>query len=163
MTTSYTISITRDVPGGSAVLAHVEIEPGRCTLTEISVRIGEDAAPLPKDLGLLDITVLIETAVALSEGRLPTRFQPEPPAHAGDETTSAAGTVPAQATARRRRATPAQKNGAPSDLPLIYWRLGSVAKVAAHYDVTRQIARDWIRSVRKQGSLPNPWSASGRS
>jgi transposase-like protein len=50
----------------------------------------------------------------------------------------------------------------PSDLGQVNWKLGSVAKVADHYDVPRQIVRGWVKLLCEGGSLPDPWSGSAR-
>lgn len=49
------------------------------------------------------------------------------------------------------------KGGAPSDLARTYWRLGSVPQVARHYDVPRQVARDWISELQARQELPKSW------
>jgi hypothetical protein len=69
---------------------------------------------------------------------------------------------PAPRAARSSRQRPDRgrnPNGIPSDLPKVYWRLGSAAKVAEHYDVPRQIAQGWIKSLRAGGTLPDPWTS----
>lgn len=62
-----------------------------------------------------------------------------------------------------RRGRDAVANSVPTDVAKTYWRLGSAAKVAEHYDVPHQIARDWIRTLRKGGKVPNPWRQRGRT
>jgi hypothetical protein len=65
-------------------------------------------------------------------------------------------------TARSSRQRPGRGRnltGIPSDLPKAYWRLGSAAKLAEHYDVPRQIAQGWIKSLRAGGALPDPWTS----
>ena len=54
-----------------------------------------------------------------------------------------------------------ERNGMPSDFGVNYWRLGSIAKVSAHYDVPRRIAQDWIRTLQQQGKVANPWPKRG--
>jgi hypothetical protein len=50
-----------------------------------------------------------------------------------------------------------QWEDAPSDLAAIYWREGTIAKVANHYSVPRHIAQRWIKLLRQGGTVPNPW------
>jgi hypothetical protein len=45
----------------------------------------------------------------------------------------------------------------PSDLAVVYWREGTIAKVADHYSVPRHIAQRWIKLLRQRGTVPNPW------
>ncbi|WP_280309508.1 hypothetical protein [Nocardia abscessus] len=54
-----------------------------------------------------------------------------------------------------------QRNGMPLDFGVTYWRLGSIAKVARHYEVPHHIAQDWIKSLQQQGKLASPWPSKG--
>ncbi|UGT60390.1 hypothetical protein [Nocardia asteroides] len=47
--------------------------------------------------------------------------------------------------------------GMPSDFGVNYWRLGSITKVARHYDVPHHIAKDWIRLLQESGNLSGAW------
>ncbi|WP_405180877.1 hypothetical protein OG225_06675 [Nocardia sp. NBC_01377] len=60
-------------------------------------------------------------------------------------------------TAVRAKPSPEEKAGAPADFGVTYWRLGSIAKVAKHYDIPHHIAQDWIKSLQQQGKLASPW------
>lgn len=44
---------------------------------------------------------------------------------------------------------------------MVFWRLGSATKIAAHYAVPRQVAVHWINVLRKEGAAPNPGSGPG--
>jgi hypothetical protein len=50
-----------------------------------------------------------------------------------------------------------QREDTPSDLAVVYWREGTIAKVANHYSVPRHIAQRWIKLLRQGGTVPNPW------
>lgn len=52
-----------------------------------------------------------------------------------------------------------QREDTPSDLAVVYWREGTIAKVANHYSVPRHIAQRWIKLLRQGGTVPNPWSS----
>jgi hypothetical protein len=55
------------------------------------------------------------------------------------------------------RKTKAQREDMPSDLAVVYWREGTIAKVADHYSVPRYIAQRWIKLLRQGGTVPDPW------
>jgi hypothetical protein len=54
-----------------------------------------------------------------------------------------------------------QREDMPSDLAVIYWREGTITKVADHYSVPRHIAQRWIKLLRQGGTVPNPWHPVG--
>jgi hypothetical protein len=94
------------------------------------------------------------------------RSAPNPPPPKGSRTRSQqkpslANQVTVPNKTPRGSALPAkaknQREDAPSDLAVIYWREGTIAKVANHYSVPRHIAQRWIKLLRQGGTVPNPW------
>jgi len=45
----------------------------------------------------------------------------------------------------------------PSDFGVNYWRLGTITKVARHYDVPHHVAKGWIKALQDQRQLSPPW------
>jgi hypothetical protein len=92
--------------------------------------------------------------------------QPNPSSSEGSRTRSRQKPSPAdQATTANRTPrgsappvkTKNQWEDMPSDLAVIYWRQGTIAKVANHYSVPRHIAQRWIKLLRQGNTVPNPW------
>jgi hypothetical protein len=54
-----------------------------------------------------------------------------------------------------------QREDMPSDLAVVYWREGTITKVADHYSVPQNIAQRWIKLLRQAGRVPNPWHPAG--
>jgi len=183
---TYVLALTPADSAMPSVIARIELDAGHARIVEISVRPGSAGAPLPAELGDIDLPILIQNAALMSAGRLPTGAAsssatgaqslsgtaPGPSdAEAPDnpEDADADADPPTPAPARRAARSSRQRpdrgpnlNGVPSDLPKTYWRLGSVAKLAEHYDVPRQIAQGWIKSLRAGGALPDPWASRPR-
>jgi len=171
---AYFLALTPVDPGMPSVVARIELDAGHARTVEISVRPGSAGSPLPAELGDIDLPFLIQNAALMSAGRLPTgtpegvaSMAPQADAEVRDkpEVTAAPAPVPAPRAARSGRRRPDRDqglNGMPSDLPKTYWRLGSVAKLAEHYDVPRQIAQGWIKALRAGGALPDPWASRPR-
>lgn len=166
----YVLSLTPAGFDGPSVVAHIEIDGGRPRVVELTVRPGSDGLPLPHEVADLDFRLLAEQAVAMSTGRLPlvhvSRIEDgqQPSAEAGRDTTVEPS--PPRPVHKQRTRPPEGSGsvpaGVPSDLGKVYWRLGSVAKVADHYDVPRQIARGWVKLLRDGGTLSDPWPGSAR-
>jgi hypothetical protein len=159
---SYTIVIASDEPGKTNATIGVDIDSATARVREISVHVGDDGEPFPAAFTRLDFRQLMETAALLSRGHLPEDEAVGEGEEASDGVPSEAASKDSRPTtngrsARRSRGAARRATDAPSDLAVVYWRLGSVAKVAKHYDVTHQIARDWVRHLREGGTLPSPW------
>lgn len=160
----YRIEIAPDGVDGSSVAFTVDVSASPLRLAEIRVQIGNDGSPLPAELVGLDFHSCMSAAVALSQGVFPSQAEPDTakpdpvPSSAAERTASE---DPTAANPPPKRSLPRTANppgtGVPSDLAVNYWRLGSAAKVANHYDVPRQVARDWIKELRDQDLIPNPW------
>ncbi|WP_157187435.1 hypothetical protein [Nocardia vinacea] len=176
MTDSYTITISDARTGVVAAVATVEIDASGVRLAEVRAETTGEAY-VPEDLARIDFPLLVRTANMLSGG--PSRLNlasklsstsetVSPPAETGipltplesidDADTAvsepASKLAGAQQRAQRQRE---QRAGAPSDFGVTYWRLGSTAKVAKHYDIPHHVAQDWIKSLQQQGKLANPW------
>jgi hypothetical protein len=92
--------------------------------------------------------------------------QPNPPSPEGPRTRSRQKPSPADQTTTTdtipRGSVPPvktknQREDMPSDLAVVYWRKGTIAKVANHYSVPRYIAQQWIKLLQQGGTVPNPW------
>jgi hypothetical protein len=163
----YVLSLTPAGVDGPTVVAHIEIDGGQPRVVELTVRPGSDGLPLPPEVADLDFRLLAEQAAALSTGHLPFAHDSPAPVHGpptGNGRDDAAEPSPTRLVGKRRTSPPESPGpvtkGVPSDLGKIYWKLGSVAKVADYYDVPRQIARGWVKALRNGGALPDPWFGS---
>jgi hypothetical protein len=167
----YVLSLTPTGPDGPTVVAHLEIDGGRVRVVELTVRPGSAGTSLPGEVADLDFRLLAEQAAVMSTGGMPLAPAPRPgdgrqQPPDGASRGKAVESPPARPVNSRRRRAPegsgSAVKGVPSDLAKVYWKLGSLAKVAAHYDVPRQIAQGWVKSLRDHGALPDPWSGSAR-
>ncbi|MEV0361049.1 hypothetical protein AB0H71_33850 [Nocardia sp. NPDC050697] len=103
------------------------------------------------------ISVPAEVAISVSETAEKIDLESEAVALAGDivsdEDQSA---TPRNEFDRKSKSEDATKTPAhssvsvPSDFGVNYWRLGSITKVARHYDVPNHIAKDWIASLTQE-------------
>ena len=110
-----------------------------------------------------------DTSVSSAEshgGESVQRSGPNPPPPEGSQPRLQEKSSPADQTTGanktpRGSALPAnaksQLEDTPSDLAVVYWREGTIAKVANHYSVPRHIAQRWIKLLRQGGTVPNPW------
>ncbi|WP_063062931.1 hypothetical protein [Nocardia sienata] len=156
----YRISIA-EADSPDIVTATVELEGNRARIVE--VRSGEGDSPVPSELGEIDFSLLVRAAAVFSAA-------PETPSKADGEIAPA--TAPPSesveqtgtgATAKPAHGERLEKNGMPSDFPVNFWRLGSVPKVAKHYDVPHRIAQDWVKTLQREGKAGSRWSKkSGR-
>lgn len=172
MSDIYTISISDADREDALATATVEITGDRARITEIRTRAGAEA--VPAQLGEIDFSLLVRTAMMFSGAA-----RPEP--HPGAEEEPATGgrlsapaepvppTAPPEPVIRpsRETARPAPKASTrnfdmPADFGVTYWRLGSIAKVAKHYDVPHHIAQDWIKALQEAGKAANPWPKKNR-
>ncbi|MEU1550756.1 hypothetical protein [Nocardia sp. NPDC005745] len=165
MTESYIITISDGQTGAALVTARAEIDASGTRLTE--VRSGAVDKFVPEALAHIDFPLLIRTANILS-GMNPNPVAQKQDAESDDIPPDTAATgqvfVPPDPVVSRRAAhkdsvgpSRTQKRSMPDDFGVAYWRLGSISKVARHYDVPHHIAQDWIRSLQQQGKLANPW------
>ncbi|MFC6016144.1 hypothetical protein ACFP2T_08045 [Plantactinospora solaniradicis] len=176
MVDSYTITVTPDDQSKSSAVIRIELEPTALRVRGITVHIGAEGAPLPDALADLDFALLIKQATQLSEGRLPTVTptpprDPSPTGPRPEQESAAEAEVPRRLPrgsdkGRQPRMPDGQArrvNDMPSDFAVNYWRLGSVTKVAEHYEVPSQIVRGWVRMLRRSGTLPSPWQGKKTS
>ncbi|WP_156161824.1 hypothetical protein [Nocardia vulneris] len=173
MSSTYKVTIASDEPDKATAIITVELAAGKVRVTEVRVVIGEDGAPLPNELTHVDFSLLIKNAALMSHGQLPVDAKsPDAEAEELKPAPDHAHTKPAPARERavvpsgprdvdntRRASGSARASGAPSDLAVTFWRLGSITKVAKHYDVPRHIAQDWIKVLSQEAKLPNTWSS----
>lgn len=172
MSTIYTINISDADREDVLATATVEITGGRARITEIRARAGAEA--IPAQLGTIDFSLLVRTAMMFSGAP---RSEPHPGAEEGPapggRSSAPADPVPHTAAPEpvirqsRETARPAPKASTrsfdmPADFGVTYWRLGSIAKVAKHYDVPHHIAQDWIKALQEAGKAANPWPKKSR-
>ncbi|MFF0531165.1 hypothetical protein ACFYT3_22600 [Nocardia amikacinitolerans] len=179
MTDSYTITISDARTGVVAATATVEIDAATgVRLAE--VRAGTSGETyVPEALAQIDFPLLVRTANMLSgfpqQLNLTSDLSPvsetdSQPAETGAAPTPLEGDggavtpvggssfkQPVRAAQQRAQRQREQRAGAPADFGVTYWRLGSIAKVAKHYDIPHHVAQDWIKSLQQQGKLANPW------
>ncbi|MET8779454.1 hypothetical protein ABZV58_31025 [Nocardia sp. NPDC004654] len=167
MTDIYTITISNGQNGIPLATATVEIDAAGTRMTEVRVEASSGAF-VPKALAQIDFPLLVHTITLLSGAQPPRSTSVEPTAdaspddrnpirsahHTAEATQAPSIPSPAQEQPRLPRS---QTPDIPADFGVAYWRLGSVAKVARHYDVPHHIAQDWIKSLQQQGKLASPW------
>jgi hypothetical protein len=172
----FTLTVTPEGHTGPGFTARVSVTRGGAVPTELSLRIGPDGTTLPTALAELDFAALTRAAAALSRGDFTLAVPPqEPPDDGTDDAPAPAGDgrhptrepLPAGGASGRRGsgAVPGAGSGStglPADLAVVYWRLGSAPKVAEHYDVTPQIARAWLKTLRGEGKVRDPWGRRSR-
>jgi hypothetical protein len=166
----YTLHILPDDAAKTSATITVRLTSRGPEVQEIDVCIGNDATPFPEELSQLDFQSVIRAVAALSMGHLPGEHDMampsvdlvEPgPIEPRQRQAAAATKPPVKLAAQSRQGGQKRRrtdnSDAPSDLATMYWKLGTTAKVAAHYSVPRQIAQSWIQTLRQGGKLPNPW------
>ncbi|QIS22161.1 hypothetical protein [Nocardia terpenica] len=171
----YTISIAASDQSEVVAAATVEVIDDQALITEIRTEVGASTV-IPLQLGSIDFSLLVRTAVMLSGA-----MDPKPdfrvddrefasrnqlPSDVGPRTEPPSTAVADQARAPVGNPGPVRKeraknHGMPSDFGVTYWRLGSIAKVAKHYEVPHHIAQDWIKSLQKEGKVASPWPKKG--
>ncbi|MEV6364868.1 hypothetical protein [Nocardia asteroides] len=161
MTDSYTITISDSDTGLPALIATIEISNSTARISEIRVEL--DGVEIHESLTQIDFPLLIHTIRMLS-GKLHSATRPTATGFKDAETLRpVAG--PQEAPNRMRQPlkktkdTERKTNEVPPDFGVYYWRLGSIAKVAKHYNVPHHVAQHWIRSLQERGQLANPWPA----
>jgi hypothetical protein len=169
---AYTVEVRSENPAAGSAMFRVSVEAGRLVVRQVSVRLGVAGETLQPALAELDFAGLVHAAVSLAGGHVPQGVEVapsglsgpgedvEPPAEPKAGTTTP--TPPAVAKRRHRREAAGRRtgpgyNGVPSDIALVYWRLGSVPKVADYYEVSQRTAREWVKGLQKRGSVPNSW------
>jgi hypothetical protein len=152
----YTIEITPASSSGAEISIAVEISDAHLRVIEVKVLPRGEESVLPTELALLDLKQCLDIARMLMAGcpRPPTTFAAPVDDGAGqsnerDGVDSAARVNGSSlVNARKQLSDRSVGSGAPSDVGLVYWRLGSVPKLAKHYDVPVQVARDWVKELR---------------
>lgn len=177
MSNSYTIMIKGSDPSSVLATATVEVEGENARITEVYAEIGESAI-IPPQLGTIDFALLVRTASMLlgitepgsrpdvavtsptdevaspADERSVARSDLVSTPSSADEADKAPAVVMSAPSVRGGRSS---KTDVPSDFGVMYWRLGSISKVAKHYDVPHHIAQDWIRLLQQDGRVANPW------
>ncbi|WP_028479818.1 hypothetical protein [Nocardia sp. CNY236] len=163
----YTIRISESNSDDALATATVEIVDGKARIVEVHTSV-EAGTVVPHQLGTIDFSLFVRTALVLSGTKtepdaidVEAPKKPESIEESEDAVTaSAAPESAAPAMAAQHTTVPAaraEKMGMPADFAVNYWRLGSTAKVAKHYDVPHRIARDWIKALQQQGKAASSW------
>lgn len=144
---------------GARLTLVVDIGATSVRVTELKVSSETDSPIVPLQLSELDLKSCLATAAMLIDGRVQrppasqTRRVEQTEAQKLRSHKTSGGTrqppEPAKGYPKKPGPTGFSGAGAPSDLGVVYWKLGSVPKVATHYDVPRHIARDWIKELRE--------------
>lgn len=149
MSDTFTLTITDTDTGHTRLAAVVHVDATGTQL--VTVRTPTSGQQVPQALAELDFADMIRTAAA------PRSPDPTPPASTASGGNSTRATAPTSAVVARVHRQAPEIPPLPSDFGVNYWRLGSVAKVARHYDVPHRIAQGWIKALQHQGKLANPW------
>ncbi|MEW1736407.1 hypothetical protein AB0346_10715 [Nocardia beijingensis] len=171
MTKIYTITISDNRTGIALATATVELDASGARLTSIRAEASGDER-IPEAMADFDFPLLVHIAGMLAGSAGGPGATPSTPACSTEAEPIQAAPPVDGATATPRAPihdesvrTPTlrpQRSSAPADFAVNYWRLGSIAKVARHYDIPHHIAREWIESLQQQGKLGNPWPARNR-
>lgn len=142
MSGQFTLSVMSDEEGGPAFKATVVLRGEELVITALSVRPGVDGELIPTRLVNEELAKLLaKVATTLKPGTLADTAEAAISAPAKNEAVPGSR-LSTTKTPRRPRA-----GGPPSDLATIYWRLGTITKVANHYEVDKHIARKWINQL----------------
>lgn len=172
MTRRFVITVRQDLVDGTSATFTVDMESDFVRVSEVRVQCGRDGSPLPGALANFDYSAYVSLASALSNGRFPApEAADKVPQRSNDDSGGSGGLTARKATTQLipagviRRSTAGRRVGAasktsfPPDFARVYWRLGSIARVAKHYDISRHVAKDWIRELQEQ----NTTATVGRS
>jgi hypothetical protein len=171
----YKISVAG--PDSDVILATADVEVSDTGARIIEIRTESDGnSAVPQQLKDINFSLLIQTASILSGHIAPddrSTTSKEASSGAKDEL-QAPGILdqPQQETVVSRTASTINdtrenhnrqpsKTDMPSDFGVNYWRLGSISKVAKHYDVPHHIAQDWIKTLQREGKAARPWPSKG--
>jgi hypothetical protein len=151
----YRISLNQESTANPAVIITVDVDTGSARIVDVRF---EGEASFPAELADVDIRPVLRAVTTMLGDRAVVNgpaLQQEKQSPAGQPRPGRRGGTGASRTPTDRK----PRNSAPSDLGAMYWRLGTIGKVAKHYDVPHHIARTWIHDLQQTGSIPNPWSA----
>lgn len=164
----YILSIARKNSQKPIVSATVQVFNGSAVVTEIHAETAEGHV-LPSPLASVDLSLLVRTMALVSR---PESVDSSPGTDASEsETRNSGGKSPlaelhssapsidgsTDAASENRTA----KDAIPSDFGVNYWRLGSLAKVAKHYDVPHHVAQSWIKKLQRDGKVASQWPKAG--
>lgn len=178
MKNTYVVSIASEAAPNLLVEARIAISAGGVRVVEelvtsIDLGVDDDAAALYSlnEGQLIDAGIALLVRLGLLEHAGVERLPKSRPAAQAHDMVGERGRL--LDTPRKQRPTSRSEReigsargptGAtdlppPPDLAMVYWRQGSIRKVAKHYDVRHSVAQSWIAGLRQQGRLPNPWRA----
>jgi hypothetical protein len=165
MSREITLLIKEDVGGGCVSFTFEDGTSG-LVLRQVCVKFSDNGSPLPLTvIGDPEFRRCLAIAADLARGEIfstpksqSADLNVSASANSTDTVDSKASEYAAESHVRLFKRPRRSKSGAPVNLAVNYWRLGSVAKVAKHYEVPRQVAQDWIKELRQQGSIPDQWS-----
>ncbi|MEV6096230.1 hypothetical protein [Nocardia sp. NPDC051981] len=173
MKNTYTISIAGPDSTTILVTATVEAFNGGARIREIRAEMGGEFT-IPPELGDVDFSLLVRTSLALNltppahtvpAADVPSALKVDRPSRNDSEMDDCAQyeSSAASDTIGHEYSTNNHSNrlDIPADFGVTYWRLGSISKVAKHYDIPNHLAQAWIKLLQKNGQLANPWPKRG--
>lgn len=162
----YRIDVVPEHADGHNISVHINLTPASDVIvTGISVQPGTSDAPFPSlELSRLDFGAVMNIVQAVLIGEHPRiplidkdESMPVPSKPTESRRPPAATNKRIAAAERPTESRTRSSTGAPPDLARVYWRLASVPKVAKHYDVPRQVARDWVNELQRRQAIPKAW------
>lgn len=150
----YRISLSPEDAAHPQVTVSVELDGGAPRVTDVRF---EGEVSLPAELADVDIRPVLRALATMLGGRPIADASPQQERQLPGPRSD---TAPRGGARARRTPAPREpSNSAPSDLGATYWRLGTIGKLAKHYDVPHHVARAWIHDLQRKGAIPNPWAA----
>jgi hypothetical protein len=170
----YTIEVAPEDPDGSGVTFTLQVDSAGISVMSMVVRLPQ-SGDLPSDeLSRFDFQTWMAVAASALDGQRITpvirESQVNPPSDMAPHVESRIEKIATQARVsvgkpkvdNRSVSTSKPGAGAPPDIGVTYWRLGTIGKVAKHYGVPNRIASDWIAELRRNGDAPSRWPKQGR-
>jgi hypothetical protein len=138
LSAGYTLSISSNEDDGPAVSVEMSLRDGKPVVAGVTVVPASDGGLLPIELAAaVDVPALLQAVLtAMTPGAL-----------ADSRPATTPDNVKASAAPRPNPTPKKRKDAPPEDLGAVYWRLGSITKVANHYGVEKHTARNWINRL----------------
>jgi len=144
MSASYSVSVRSDDGSEPGFSADLVVHEGMVSVTALSVFPGTGGHRLPLHLVGAELSELLSAMMtALAMPDVPSSSD----AAASSMSSSRAAPSRSAKAPSRRAVNRSTGSSAPSDLAKVYWKLGTLAKVASHYSVDKHTARKWINQL----------------
>ncbi|MDO3110500.1 hypothetical protein [Mycobacteroides abscessus] len=141
-----------------SVIIEISSEGSRISQLEVFPSLSESPPLLPKELGEINLQLCVAMANSLLKSLGCPNSKPDVELVAVKEESieqkseTEGSEVPLRVPQRPAKYVPKTNYSDGADVPLdltrVYWRLGSVAKVAKHYDVPRRVAQGWVNDLQ---------------